>query len=46
MVPSFLAEHATLTKEVVVVGTGDRLELWGGAHWNDHRPALLGGVRR
>ena len=44
MVPSFLAEHASLRKEVVVVGAGDRLELWDKAAWNDHRPALLGGV--
>ncbi len=44
MVPSFLAEHATLTKEVVVVGTGDRLELWDRSAWNDHKPALLHGV--
>jgi MraZ protein len=28
MVPSFLAEHAGLQKDVVVVGAGERLELW------------------
>ena len=28
MVPGFLGEHAALAKEVVVVGVGDRLELW------------------
>ena len=28
MVPGFLGEHAKLSKEVVVVGAGDRLELW------------------
>ncbi len=44
MVPSFLSEHASLAKEVIVVGAGDRLELWDGARWNDHRPALLSGV--
>lgn len=44
MVPGFLAEHAALEKEVVVVGAGDRLELWDRTHWNDHRPALLSGV--
>lgn len=44
MVPSFLAEHAGLQKEVVVVGVGDRLELWNKARWEQHRPALLGGV--
>lgn len=44
MVPSFLGEHAGLTREVVVVGAGDRLELWDGGAWAEHRPALLGGV--
>ena len=44
MVPGFLLEHASLAKEVVVVGAGDRLELWDKAAWNDQRPALLSGV--
>lgn len=44
MVPSFLTEHAGLQKEVVVVGAGDRLELWTRSRWDEHRPALLGGV--
>jgi MraZ protein len=44
MVPSFLSEHAGLQKEVVIVGAGDRLELWTRSRWDEHRPALLGGV--
>lgn len=44
MVPSFLAEHAKLEREVVVVGAGDRLELWNRDRWAEHRPTLLGGV--
>ena len=44
MVPAFLGEHAKLSKEVVVVGAGDRLELWDRDTWNDHRPTLLSGV--
>jgi MraZ protein len=44
MVPGFLADHAKLHKDVVVVGAGDRLELWDRGSWDDHRPALLGGV--
>lgn len=44
MVPGFLGEHARLQKEVVVVGAGDRLELWSKDAWNEHRPALLSGV--
>ena len=33
-----------VAKDVVVVGVGDRLELWDKATWNDHRPTLLSGV--
>jgi MraZ protein len=44
MVPSFLLNHAGLSKDVVVVGAGDRLELWDQVRWQDHRPALLSGV--
>jgi MraZ protein len=44
MVPGFLGEHAHLAKEVVVVGVGDRMELWDRNAWKDHRPALLSGV--
>ena len=44
MVPSFLGDYAKLKKEVVVVGVGDRMELWDRTAWNEHRPALLSGV--
>jgi MraZ protein len=44
MVPGFLGEHAELEKEVVVVGAGDRLELWNKLRWAEHRPMLLSGV--
>ncbi|HEY2631038.1 MAG TPA: division/cell wall cluster transcriptional repressor MraZ [Solirubrobacteraceae bacterium] len=44
MVPGFLGEHANLSKEVVVVGAGDRLELWDRGAWAEHRPALLSSV--
>ena len=44
MVPGFLSEHAGLQREVVIVGAGDRLELWSRASWNEHRPTLLRGV--
>ncbi len=46
MVPGFLATHAGLGKDVVVVGAGDRLELWDRARWEEHRPSLLGGVAK
>jgi MraZ protein len=44
MIPGFLGEHAGLAKDVMVVGVGDRLELWDKAAWTEHRPALLSGV--
>jgi MraZ protein len=44
MVPGFLGEHATLAKEIVVVGAGDRLELWDRRAWAEHRSTLLSGV--
>jgi MraZ protein len=44
MVPGFLSEHAHLEKDVVVVGAGDRLELWSKDRWKEHRPTLLSGV--
>jgi MraZ protein len=44
MVPGFLGEHAGLVKDVVVVGVGDRLELWDRSAWSEHRSTLLSGV--
>jgi MraZ protein len=44
MVPSHLGERAELQKEVVVVGVGDRLELWSRAKWDEHQSTLLDGV--
>ena len=44
MVPGFLGEYAKLSKDVVVVGVGDRMELWDRAAWGEHRSTLLSGV--
>jgi MraZ protein len=44
MVPGHLGAHAALEKEVVVVGVGDRLELWSKGGWNEHLSTLLSGV--
>ena len=44
IVPSFLSEHAQLEKEIMIVGAGDRLELWSKGLWSAHQSALLGGV--
>jgi MraZ protein len=44
MIPNSLRESASLAKDVIVVGVGDRLELWGKSAWNEHRSTLLSGV--
>jgi len=44
MIPGFLGDHAGLAKDVVVVGVGDRLELWDKGRWSEHRLTLLGGI--
>jgi MraZ protein len=46
MVPPSLREHARLIKDAVVVGAGDRLELWDRTTWNEHRSTLLSGVAK
>ncbi len=44
MIPSFLADHASLQREVVVVGAGERMELWNKAAWSGYRPELMTSV--
>jgi MraZ protein len=44
IVPGFLSDHAGLQREVVIVGAGDRLEVWSRQRWYEHQPTLLGGV--
>ncbi len=44
IVPAFLSEHAQLEKEIVIVGVGDRLELWSKGLWSGHQSTLLSGV--
>ena len=44
MIPGSLRERRMLVKEVMVVGVGDRLELWDKAAWGEHRSTLLSGV--
>ncbi|MEA2315693.1 MAG: transcriptional regulator MraZ [Solirubrobacteraceae bacterium] len=44
MVPASLGKHAALDKEVVVVGVGNHLELWGTSTWKEHKSVLLSGV--
>ena len=44
IIPAFLSEQAHLEKEIVIVGVGERLELWGKGQWGSHQAALLSGV--
>ena len=42
--PAFLLEHAGLTKDCVVTGAGDCLEVWDRAAWQAYNDALTGRV--
>ena len=44
IVAPFLSRHAGISKDVVIVGTGPRLELWSRDRWGEHRPELLSEV--
>jgi MraZ protein len=44
MLPAFLLEHAGLTKDVVVTGSGDALEIWDRATWASYNDALASDV--
>lgn len=44
MVPSFLLEHAGLSRDVVVTGAGNSLEIWDRAAWTTYNDALSAAV--
>ena len=44
IVAPFLKRHAGIEKDVVIVGTGPRLELWSRDRWDKHTPDLLNEV--
>ena len=44
MIPPFLVEHAGLSKEVVVTGAGDALEIWDRKTWADYNDVLASDV--
>jgi len=44
MLPAFLIEYAGLSKEVVVTGSGDALEIWDRAVWADYNATLSSDV--
>ncbi len=41
MVPPKFANHASITKDVTVIGVGDCLELWNPEIWNSHNADLV-----
>ena len=44
MVPAFLLEHAGLSKDVVVTGAGEALEIWDRSTWATYNDALASDV--
>ncbi|HEX4363710.1 MAG TPA: division/cell wall cluster transcriptional repressor MraZ [Solirubrobacteraceae bacterium] len=44
MLPAFLLEHGGLSKDVVVTGSGDALEIWDRATWSDYNDLLASEV--
>jgi MraZ protein len=42
MIPAFLAEHAGLDRDVVVIGRGQCLEVWARDAWGDYNRELTG----
>jgi MraZ protein len=42
--PGFLAEHASLGKDVVVIGAGDHVQVWDREAWARFNAALAGEV--
>jgi len=44
MMPPFLIDHAGLTKEVTVTGSGDALEIWDRAAWAEYNTVLTSEV--
>ena len=41
LIPAVLREHVSLEKQAVVLGQGNKLELWPQARWEETCPAML-----
>jgi len=41
LLPSALREFAMIQKKAVLVGQGDKFEIWDEGHWNAHRDSIL-----
>jgi MraZ protein len=44
LIPSDLAKHAGIGKDVVVAGVHDHVEIWDRAQWADHVSTIEGSV--
>ena len=42
VIPESLRNYADLNKEIVVIGTGDHVELWNSAIWKEHLNKISG----
>jgi len=45
MLPAQLIDHAKLKERVLIVGAGQRLEVWDPEAWRSYRPGLLDGAQ-
>lgn len=41
LLPSLLREHAKLEKEAILLGQGNKFELWSQEAWDENRPEML-----
>ena len=41
LIPTMLREYADLTKKIVLVGQGNKIELWSQDHWRERMQAWL-----
>lgn len=44
LLPAQLKEHASISREVMIVGAGDHFEIWHKARWEEYRMKLDGSV--
>ena len=45
LLPSLLREHASLDKQALLLGQGNKFELWSQASWDQERPEMLNQVQ-
>ncbi|ACZ19096.1 MraZ protein [Thermanaerovibrio acidaminovorans DSM 6589] len=41
LVPSYLREHAKITRDVYIIGVGDHVEIWDREEWDRRRARLM-----